>query len=412
MSDLSLSLKFKRNTLRVALEDDGAWIPAEDVSLAIGLKNHKAPVSRLAEHQKSLRQIGGVGPRPRVLSVEGVLRLVGSSRLPGASPFLDWFRAQAMPQISIALQDVAASAAEDLDISAPLLTNEASDAVAVADVALDVGRSFLYDKIPVRLQVDSEGEILFNANDVCEALELVNPHDAIANHVDPDDLAKSEVIDAKGRLQQSNYVNISGLYALIFGSKKEAARKFKRWVTGEVLPSIQKTGSYILGGSNQPSESLTSRPTEAHRLARLANAAALTSSLESSPEAIHDQIRARQALAQVNEAERQLRDMRIEVQFEQGIDKPIASATYPEPLLTRGGRLAAGKVLTGRAYLIRLGGNLDRPSIRPLLVGECLLTPSVENIKFLANRTKFGLDEWSNLEEWARRKVSAEINRR
>jgi len=202
MSDLSLILKFKRNTLRVALEADGAWIPAEDVSQAIALKNHKAPVSRLTEHQKSLRQIDGVGPRLRVLSVEGVLRLVGGSRLPGASPFLDWFRAQAMPQIAQALKDLAETVVEQ-DISAPLLTNDASDAVAVANVALDVGRAFAYGNLPVRLKVDSEGEILFNANDECEALELSNPHDAIANHVDPDDLAKSEVIDAKGRLQVS-----------------------------------------------------------------------------------------------------------------------------------------------------------------------------------------------------------------
>jgi prophage antirepressor-like protein len=410
MSDLSLLLKFKRNTLRVALEADGAWIPAEDVSLAIALKNHKAPVSRLTEHQKSLRQINGVGPRLRVLSVEGVLRLVGGSRLPGASPFLDWFRAQAMPQISHALKDLAEAVVEQ-DISAPLLTNDASDAVAVANVALDVGRSFAYGNLPVRLQVDSDGEILFNANDVCEALELGNPRQAIDSHVDPEDVQKLDTLTAGGT-QQVNYVNLSGLYALVFGSKKEAARKFKRWVTHDVLPSIQRTGSYSLGGSNQPSESLAQRPTEAHRLARLASAAALTVSIDDSPEARKNQIHARQALAQVNQAEQHLRDLRVEIQFQKGIAQPIAYAAYPQQLLTREGRAATGKVLDGRVYLVRLGGNLDRPSIRPLLVGEHLLTPSVENIKFLANQARFGLDEWSEIEEWARRKVNAERNRR
>jgi prophage antirepressor-like protein len=266
MSDLSLNLKFKRNTLRVALESDGAWIPADDISAAINLKSHKAPVSKLAEHQKSLRQIAGQGPRLRVLSIEGIQRLVGGSRVPGAAPFLDWFRAQAMPQISQALQDQAASSTAEPDVSLPLITNSASDAVVVADVALDVGRAFSYGNLPVRLQVDSEGEILFNASDVCEALELTNPWKAVADHVDPDDLTKSEVIDAKGRLQQANYINLSGLYALVFGSQKEAARKFKRWVTHEVLPSIQRTGSYSLGGASQPSESITSQPTEVARL--------------------------------------------------------------------------------------------------------------------------------------------------
>ena len=411
MSDCSLNLKFKRTVLRVALENDGAWIPADDISAAINLKSHKAPVAKLAEHQKSLRQIAGQGPRLRVLSIEGIQRLVGGSRVPGAAQFLDWFRAQAMPQIAQALQDQAASSAAEPDVSRPLITNSASDAVVVADVALDVGCAFSYGNLPVRLKVDSEGEILFNANDVCEALELSNPRKALDDHVDPEDVTRSDTLTAGG-VQQSNYVNLSGLYALVFGSQKEAARKFKRWVTSEVLPSIQRTGSYSLFGTRHPSESMTSQPTEAQRLANLASAAALAFSVDESPEARKNQIQARQALAQVNQAEQQLREMRVEVQFEQGIDKPIASASYPEPLLTREGRIASGKVLVGRAYILRMGSNLDRPSIRPVQVGEHLLTPSVENIKFLANRTKFGLEEWQDLEEWARRKVNAEKNRK
>lgn len=411
MSDCSLNLKFKRTVLRVALENDGAWIPADDISAAINLKSHKAPVAKLAEHQKSLRQIAGQGPRLRVLSIEGIQRLVGGSRVPGAAQFLDWFRAQAMPQIAQALQDQAASSAAEPDVSRPLITNYASDSVVVADVALDVGRAFSYGNLPVRLKVDSEGEILFNANDVCEALELSNPRKALDDHVDPEDVTRSDTLTAGG-VQQSNYVNLSGLYALVFGSQKEAARKFKRWVTSEVLPSIQRTGSYSLFGTRHPSESMTSQPTEAQRLANLASAAALAFSVDESPEARKNQIQARQALAQVNQAEQQLREMRVEVQFEQGIDKPIASASYPEPLLTREGRIASGKVLVGRAYILRMGSNLDRPSIRPVQVGEHLLTPSVENIKFLANRTKFGLEEWQDLEEWARRKVNAEKNRK
>jgi hypothetical protein len=182
---------------------------------------------------------------------------------------------------------------------------------------------------------------------------------------------------------------------------------------GRRAPNLISTyGSYSLGGSNQPSESLASRPTEAQRLARLASAAALAASIDDSPEARKNQIQTRQALAQVNQAEQHLRDLRIEIQFQKGIDQPTAYAAYPQPLLTREGRIAAGKVLAGRAYLVRLGGNLDRPSIRPLLVGEHALTPSVENIKFLANQARFGLEEWSNLEEWACRKVNAEKNRK
>lgn len=59
----------------------------------------------------------------------------------------------------------------------------------------------------------------------------------------PEDIIKTEV-ETKGGTQLVNYVNESGLYALIFGSKLESTKRFKRWVTSEVLPAIRKTGHY------------------------------------------------------------------------------------------------------------------------------------------------------------------------
>ena len=79
----------------------------------------------------------------------------------------------------------------------------------------------------------------------CAALELTNPHKALADHVDTDDLTQREVTDNLGRKQLTNHVNESGLYALIFGSRKESAKRFKRWVTSEVLPAIRKDGYYV-----------------------------------------------------------------------------------------------------------------------------------------------------------------------
>ena len=90
----------------------------------------------------------------------------------------------------------------------------------------------------------------FCAADVCKALGYANGRDAVAKHVDEGDVAKcdtpttnqfgSEVII------QMTYVNESGLYALIFGSKLPSAKAFKKWVTSEILPSIRKTGQYSL----------------------------------------------------------------------------------------------------------------------------------------------------------------------
>lgn len=98
------------------------------------------------------------------------------------------------------------------------------------------------------------------ANDVCKALELTNPHKALADHVDPDDLTQSEVTDNLGRKQLTNHINESGLYALIFGSRKESAKSFKRWVTSEVLPAIRKNGYYVANATNPAVQERTPAP--------------------------------------------------------------------------------------------------------------------------------------------------------
>ena len=103
---------------------------------------------------------------------------------------------------------------------------------------------FQFESHALRVQVDDIGQPWFNASDVCDVLDMGNPSQAMKSHVDPDDLQKLEVIDVLGRPQRANHVNESGLYALILGSTKDAAKRFKRWVTSEVLPSIRKTGAY------------------------------------------------------------------------------------------------------------------------------------------------------------------------
>ena len=103
---------------------------------------------------------------------------------------------------------------------------------------------FSFGNQEIRTVTDEHGEIWFVANDVCAALELVNPRDALVKHVDADDVARRDT-PTPGGLQAINHVNESGLYALIFGSRKEAAKQFKRWVTSEVLPAIRKDGQYV-----------------------------------------------------------------------------------------------------------------------------------------------------------------------
>lgn len=103
--------------------------------------------------------------------------------------------------------------------------------------------SFSFETLPVRALGTPELP-LFVATDVAGALGYKDRTNAIKQHVDPEDVVKAEITDSMGRTQTVNCVNESGLYALIFGSKLDTAKRFKRWVTSEVLPAIRRTGRY------------------------------------------------------------------------------------------------------------------------------------------------------------------------
>ncbi|EDS73012.1 BRO family, N-terminal domain protein [Anaerofustis stercorihominis DSM 17244] len=92
------------------------------------------------------------------------------------------------------------------------------------------------------LMIDNEP--YFVGKDVAEILGYAKPLNALANHIDEYDSLKQGLIDSMGRTQETIFINESGLYSLILSSKLPSAKKFKRWVTSEVLPSIRKTGEY------------------------------------------------------------------------------------------------------------------------------------------------------------------------
>lgn len=88
-----------------------------------------------------------------------------------------------------------------------------------------------------------DNEPWFVGKDVAEALGYERADNAIRNHVECEDKLMHQ-ISASGQGRQMYIINESGLYALIFGSKLDSAKRFKHWVTSEVLPTIRKTGSY------------------------------------------------------------------------------------------------------------------------------------------------------------------------
>ena len=96
---------------------------------------------------------------------------------------------------------------------------------------------------PVRVETIG-GEPWFVAKDVCDALSIINITDTM-NRLDDDEKLTS-VVSNSGQGRQMWLVNESGLYNLIFQSRKPEAKAFRKWVTSEVLPTIRKTGRYEL----------------------------------------------------------------------------------------------------------------------------------------------------------------------
>lgn len=106
--------------------------------------------------------------------------------------------------------------------------------------------------------VEMNGEPWMVGKDVATALGYKNPRDAIARHVDAEDKGVVKHDTPSGE-QEMVIINESGLYSLVLCSKLITAKKFKRWVTNEVLPSIRKSGGYIAGQDQLTPEELMAK---------------------------------------------------------------------------------------------------------------------------------------------------------
>ena len=89
-----------------------------------------------------------------------------------------------------------------------------------------------------------DGEPWFAATDITKILGYKNCSKAIADHIDEEDKGKTKCSTAGG-MQNLTVINESGVFSLIMQSKMRDARRFKRWVTSEILPTIRKTGGYV-----------------------------------------------------------------------------------------------------------------------------------------------------------------------
>ena len=119
--------------------------------------------------------------------------------------------------------------------------------------------------------MEINGEPWFVGKDVATALGYKETAKAVREHVDTEDKGVS-VLDTPGGKQNLTVINESGMYSLILSSKLEGAKRFKRWVTSEILPSIRKTGAYATDSAAAEYKARELRIKEMNAQARLINA--------------------------------------------------------------------------------------------------------------------------------------------
>lgn len=110
----------------------------------------------------------------------------------------------------------------------------------------------------IRTSVTESGEPLFCLADICKALDLGNPSQ-VKQRLQKNGVISNEVIDSMNRMQQMNFITEPNLYKCIFQSRKKEAEQFQDWVCGEVLPSIRKSGGYMVARQDETPEQIMAR---------------------------------------------------------------------------------------------------------------------------------------------------------
>lgn len=117
-----------------------------------------------------------------------------------------------------------------------------------------------------------DGDPWFVGKDIAECLGYSRSTKAVSDHVDEEDIDGIPIQDSIGRMQNTPIINESGVYSLILSSKLESAKKFKKWVTSEVLPSLRKTGTYtVMAAQPTTTSSIVVQPTSDIELPKATN---------------------------------------------------------------------------------------------------------------------------------------------
>lgn len=233
-------------SVRTIAIDGEPWFVGKDVAEKLGYsKARKAIADHVDEEDKkhsygvTIRDSTGREQKPTVINESGIYSLVLGSKLPAANKFKHWITSEVIP--SIRMNGGYITGQENIEgrvmNEVQIFENEEFGRVRTIMVC---------------------GELVFVANDIAKILGYSNPRDAINKHVDDEDKGVAEC-DTPGGVQRLAVINESGMYSLVLSSKLPNAKKFKRWITSEVIPSIRKNGGYIAGQESLSDDELMAK---------------------------------------------------------------------------------------------------------------------------------------------------------
>lgn len=229
------------SNIRFIVTADNLWLVREDIMGLFGYgsgdyyvspdykfvlnKDGKviSPVIGTVDHIELTEDIHGDALQIHLINEAGIMQLEPSSWDCNGRSMDSFLKEKAIPRLHECQKDFV----EDKKMANELTVFENAEFGKVRTIVID-------------------GEPWLVGKDVAEILGYSNTRKAIADHVDGEDKQDGVTIrDSIGRYQNPIVINESGFYSLVIGSKLPAAKRFKRWVTSEVLPSIRKTGQYV-----------------------------------------------------------------------------------------------------------------------------------------------------------------------
>lgn len=242
MNEVQVFTNDEFGSVRTIAIDGEPWFVGKDVAEKLGYsKARKAIADHVDEEDKkhsygvTIRDSTGREQKPIVINESGMYSLVLSSKFPAAKKFKHWIASEV--RLSKRSKMSKFNLRREYMNEVQIFESEEFGSVRTIMVC---------------------GELVFVANDIAKILGYSNPRDAINKHVDDEDKGVAEC-DTPGGVQRLAVINESGMYSLVLSSKLPNAKKFKRWITSEVIPSIRKNGGYIAGQESLSDEELMAK---------------------------------------------------------------------------------------------------------------------------------------------------------